>query len=85
MWARWRKAAGWPEEVTFHSLRHHFATALITSGAEPTGVQRALRHSSLRIRLETYVLVTDEGSPQQHHQHSTHDATAKRQRLRERE
>jgi integrase len=55
MWAGWRKAAGWPEEGTFHSLRHHFATALITAGADPTEVQRALRHSSLRITLETYV------------------------------
>jgi integrase len=26
MWQRWRRAAGWPEEGTFHSLRHYFAT-----------------------------------------------------------
>ena len=55
MWQDWRKAAGWPEEGTLHSLRHYFATALITSGADPTDVQKALRHSSLRITLETYV------------------------------
>ncbi|MFY1675055.1 tyrosine-type recombinase/integrase [Plantactinospora sp. WMMB334] len=55
MWQTWRKAAGWPDEGTFHSLRHYFATRLITSGADPTDVQRALRHSSLRITLETYV------------------------------
>jgi integrase len=55
MWQQWRKAAGWPEEGTFHSLRHYFATALITAGADPTDVQKALRHSSLRITLETYV------------------------------
>ncbi|MFF0466807.1 tyrosine-type recombinase/integrase [Micromonospora zamorensis] len=36
-------------------LRHYFATRLITSGADPTDVQNALRHSSLRITLETYV------------------------------
>ncbi len=35
--------------------RHYFATRLITSGADPTDVQNALRHSSLRITLETYV------------------------------
>ncbi|MFD6611407.1 tyrosine-type recombinase/integrase [Micromonospora chalcea] len=46
---------GWPDEGTFHSLRHYFATRLITSGADPTDVQNALRHSSLRITLETYV------------------------------
>ena len=54
LWAGWRQAAGWPEEGTFHSLRHHYATALITAGANPTDVQKALRHSSLRITLETY-------------------------------
>ncbi|WP_307825024.1 tyrosine-type recombinase/integrase [Micromonospora qiuiae] len=36
-------------------MRHYFATRLITSGADPTDVQNALRHSSLRITLETYV------------------------------
>jgi integrase len=55
MWQQWRKAAGWPANDTFHSLRHYFATALITAGADPTDVQKALRHSSLRITLETYV------------------------------
>jgi integrase len=55
LWAVWRKAAGWPKEATFHSLRHYYATALITAGAGPTDVQRALRHSNLRITLETYV------------------------------
>jgi integrase len=34
---------------------HYFATSLITAGADPTDVQRALRHASLRITLETYV------------------------------
>lgn len=55
MWRGWRRRAGWPDEGTFHSLRHYFATRLITSGADPTDVQNALRHSSLRITLETYV------------------------------
>jgi integrase len=55
MWQHWRRAAGWPPEGTFHSLRHHFATALITADVDPTDVQKALRHSSLRITLETYV------------------------------
>jgi integrase len=55
LWRGWREAAGWPDAGTFHSLRHYYATALISSGADPTDVQRALRHSSLRITLETYV------------------------------
>lgn len=55
MWMNWRSAAGWPEEGTFHSLRHYFATTLITQGADPTEVQKALRHRNLRTTLETYV------------------------------
>ena len=55
LWKGWRAAAGWPDEGTFHSLRHYFATALITANLDPTDVQNALRHSSLRITLETYV------------------------------
>ena len=55
LWKGWRASAGWPEEGTFHSLRHYFATALITANLDPTDVQNALRHSSLRITLETYV------------------------------
>lgn len=54
-WSGWRRSAGWPEAGTFHSLRHYFATTLITQGVEPTDVQKALRHASLRITLETYV------------------------------
>jgi hypothetical protein len=51
----WRRAAGWPEEGTFHSLRHYFATILIAPGWDATDIQKALRHSGLRITLETYV------------------------------
>jgi integrase len=29
----------------FPRLRHYFATSLITAGADPTDVQRALRHA----------------------------------------
>ncbi|MEU8180280.1 hypothetical protein AB0B85_08000 [Micromonospora sp. NPDC049044] len=52
MWADWREAAGWPKEGSFHSLRHFFATAVMSNGVEP---QKALRHANLRITLETYV------------------------------
>ncbi|MEU4661112.1 tyrosine-type recombinase/integrase [Micromonospora chalcea] len=53
--ADWRQAAGWPKEGTFHSLRHFFATTLMSNGVEPQEVQKALRHANLRITLETYV------------------------------
>ncbi|MEW2539508.1 tyrosine-type recombinase/integrase [Micromonospora chalcea] len=55
LWADWRQAAGWPKEGTFHSLRHFFATTLMSNGVEPQEVQKALRHANLRITLETYV------------------------------
>ncbi|MFI1273992.1 tyrosine-type recombinase/integrase [Micromonospora sp. NPDC020751] len=48
-------APDWPKEGTFHSLRHFFATTLMSNGVEPQEVQRALRHANLRITLETYV------------------------------
>ncbi|MER7005226.1 site-specific integrase [Dactylosporangium sp. NPDC000555] len=56
-WGKWREAAGWPntEHAGFHALRHFFATVLITNGAEPQEVPRALRHKSLSLTLETYV------------------------------
>lgn len=55
-WVKWRDAAGWPvEHGGFHALRHFCATTLITNHAEPQEVQRALRHKTLRITLETYV------------------------------
>ncbi|WP_433355703.1 tyrosine-type recombinase/integrase [Micromonospora saelicesensis] len=37
------------------SLRHFFATTLMSNGVEPQEVQKALRHANLRITLETYV------------------------------
>ncbi|MEW2441370.1 tyrosine-type recombinase/integrase [Micromonospora marina] len=55
LWADWRQAAEWPKEGTFHSLRHFFATTLMSNGVEPQEVQKALRHANLRITLETYV------------------------------
>ncbi|MER5335934.1 site-specific integrase [Micromonospora sp. NPDC002717] len=55
LWEDWRAAAGWPKDGTFHSLRHFFATTLMSNGVEPQEVQKALRHASLRITLETYV------------------------------
>ncbi|WP_412540083.1 tyrosine-type recombinase/integrase [Longispora sp. K20-0274] len=57
-WSPWRQAAGWPSGkrvATFHALRHFFATTLISNGVDPTEVQHALRHASLRHTLDTYV------------------------------
>ncbi|WP_285690987.1 tyrosine-type recombinase/integrase, partial [Actinoplanes sp. NBRC 103695] len=55
-WVKWRERAGRPKEHGgFHALRHFFATTLITNHADPKEVQRALRHRTLQITLETYV------------------------------
>jgi integrase len=55
-WIKWRRKAGRPEKNSgFHALRHFCATTLITNHADPKEVQRALRHATLQIMLETYV------------------------------
>lgn len=41
-------------ELTLHSLRHFYASALIADGCDVVTVQRALGHSSASITLDTY-------------------------------
>lgn len=59
--ARWgyyfrraRKRAGLNDSITFHDLRHFFASVLIASGCSIKQVQAALGHDSVRITLDTY-------------------------------
>ena len=40
---------------SFHALRHFFATTQISQHVEPQEVQRALRHKTLTMTLETFV------------------------------
>lgn len=40
--------------VTFHSLRHSFATLQLINGVNPKIVQEALGHSSITLTLDTY-------------------------------
>ena len=53
MWARAVRRAGLPA-VTFHSLRHSHASALINSGMDVVRVSRQLGHSNANITLGTY-------------------------------
>lgn len=53
----WRPAcrsAGLPDSVTFHDLRHFFASALISKGASVKVVQARLGHASATETLDTY-------------------------------
>ena len=59
--ARWgyyfrraRQRAGLNDSITFHDLRHFFASVLIASGCSIKQMQMALGHDSARITLDTY-------------------------------
>jgi integrase len=46
-----RRRAGLPESITFHDLRHFFASALIHAGCSVKQVQAALGHKSAKVTL----------------------------------
>ena len=43
-----------PESITFHDLRHFFASALIHAGCNVKHVQGALGHKSAQVTLDVY-------------------------------
>jgi integrase len=43
-----------PAEITFHSLRHTFASLLLAQGVHPKIVQEMLGHSSIKITMDLY-------------------------------
>ena len=49
-----RRRAGLPESITFHDLRHFFASALIHAGCNVKQVQTALGHKSAKVTLDVY-------------------------------
>ena len=52
--ARGRTVAGLDGSVTFHDLRHHFASVLIAAGCSVKAVQSALGHANASETLDTY-------------------------------
>ncbi|UYG15641.1 site-specific integrase [Brachybacterium huguangmaarense] len=54
IWREIRKAAKLPSAYTLHTLRHFYASALISSGCDVVTVQRALGHSTPAITLNVY-------------------------------
>lgn len=55
VWQPAARAAGIPERVGYHALRHYFATLLIHAGASVKTVQMALGHSTPTVTLNAYV------------------------------
>ena len=60
MWSRLVDRAGLPD-VTFHSLRHSHASALIHAGLDVMRVSKQLGHSSPNITLAAYTHAFKEG------------------------
>lgn len=54
IWRPAARAAGIPERVGLHALRHFYASLLIRHGESVKTVQRRLGHSSAAITLDTY-------------------------------
>lgn len=54
------KAAGLPDTVTLHSLRHTHATQLLAAGVDAKTVSKRLGHSSVAFTLQTYTHVLNE-------------------------
>lgn len=55
IWRPAHTAAGWPAELTFHSLRHFAATDMLRKGVDAVDVSRMLGHSNVRFTLARYV------------------------------
>ena len=48
------REAGLPPDITIHSLRHTYATILLTEGEHPKVVQELLGHASITTTLDIY-------------------------------
>lgn len=47
-------------DITFHGLRHTFATMLLTNDVNPKYIQNQLGHASIKITMDTYSHVLPE-------------------------
>ncbi|MFO1042221.1 MAG: site-specific integrase [Planctomycetaceae bacterium] len=54
VWKPIRKAAGIPESVTFHDLRHTSASMLIRANVHAKVIQERLGHSTIKLTMDTY-------------------------------
>jgi len=53
-------AAGLPEGLTFHGLRHVAASLLVANGEHPKAIQARLGHADPSISLGIYAHVSDD-------------------------
>jgi integrase len=53
-WTEVRLAAGLPDSVTFHTLRHTAATLLLQENVHPLVVSQMLGHSKVAVTLDVY-------------------------------
>lgn len=53
------------DRVTFHQLRHFYASALIANGEQPKAIQERMGHASLTMTLDTYghLFARDDNTP----------------------
>lgn len=54
VWVPAVQAAGLPERVRIHELRHTCASLLIARGAHPKAIQEHLGHSSIQVTIDRY-------------------------------
>ena len=54
MWLPAVEAAGLPEDLRIHDLRHTCAALLVAQGAHPKAIQAHLGHSSIQVTLDLY-------------------------------
>ena len=54
VWVPAREAAKLPQTITFHDLRHYYASLLIARGASVKVVQARLGHKTAQETLDTY-------------------------------
>ncbi|WP_289198502.1 tyrosine-type recombinase/integrase, partial [Bacteroides acidifaciens] len=55
----WIKSAGITRRITFHTMRHSFATLLAANGVDILTISRMLTHKSV-INTQIYAKVVDE-------------------------
>lgn len=54
VWKPLKTAAGLPDHVTFHDLRHAHASTLLRQNVHPKIVQERMGHSSIKLTMDTY-------------------------------